>query len=87
MISRYLYNDAMWLAEQLRDFAASWTAREDLNPRAHGKVKLDSEIQSLEKFGKRAYGNEMSTQRTILSDLLGGESIIYWWISKLSDCV
>jgi hypothetical protein len=27
----------------------------------------------LEKFGKRAYGNEMSTQRTILNDLLGCE--------------
>jgi protein transport protein DSL1/ZW10 len=63
----------MWLAERLQDFAAGWTAREDLNPRAHGKVKLDPDIQALEIFGKRAYTNEMSTQRTILNDLLGGK--------------
>lgn len=65
----------MWLAEQLRDFGKKWSIREDLSPRASGKVKLESEIQMLEKFGKKAYGNEMSTQRTILNDLLGGESI------------
>ena len=47
--------------------------REDLSPRASGKVRLDSEADMLEKFGKRAYGNEMSTQRTILNDLLGGK--------------
>jgi len=49
--------------------------REDLSQRANGKVRLDSEIQILEKFGKRAYGSEMSTQRTILNDLLGGKSV------------
>ena len=63
----------MWLAERLRDFAADWTAREDLNSRTHGKVKLDPEIQALEKFGKRAYTSEMTVQRTILNDLLGGK--------------
>jgi protein transport protein DSL1/ZW10 len=52
--------------------------REDLSPRASGKVRLDSEVELLQKFGKRAYGNEMSTQRIILNDLLGGElSIIF----------
>ena len=50
--------------------------REDLSPRASGKVRLDSEVEMLQKFGKRAYGNEMSTQRTILNDLLGGELYI-----------
>jgi protein transport protein DSL1/ZW10 len=49
--------------------------REDVSARANGKVRLDSEIQMLEKFGKRAYGNEMSIQRTILNDLLGGKSV------------
>jgi centromere/kinetochore protein ZW10 len=72
-LSRYLYNDALWLAEQLRHFGKNWAIREDLSPRAIGKVRLDSEVEMLEKFGKRAYGNEMSTQRTILNDLLGGE--------------
>lgn len=50
--------------------------REDLSPRASGKVRLDSEVEMLQKFGKRAYGNEMSTQRTILNDLLGGKLYI-----------
>lgn len=73
ILSRYLYNDALWLAEQLRDFGKNWATRKDLSPRASGKVRLDSEVEMLQKFGKRAYGNEMSTQRTILNDLLGGE--------------
>jgi len=68
----------LWLAEQLRDFGKNWVMREDLSPRASGKVRLDSEVELLQKFGKRAYGNEMSTQRIILNDLLGGElSIIF----------
>jgi centromere/kinetochore protein ZW10 len=70
---RYLYNDALWLAEQLRDFGKNWVLREDLSQRASGKVRLDNEVEMLQKFGKRAYSNEMSTQRTILTDLLGGE--------------
>jgi centromere/kinetochore protein ZW10 len=71
-VFRYLYNDAMWLTEQLREYTTKWTQQEDLNPRTRGKVKLDSEIQTIEKFGRHAYAQEMSTQRTILNDLLGG---------------
>jgi protein transport protein DSL1/ZW10 len=63
----------LWLAEQLRDFSKDWAIREDLSPRARGKLRLESEVEMLEKFGKRAYGSEMSIQRTILNDLLGGE--------------
>jgi centromere/kinetochore protein ZW10 len=66
----------MWLAEQLRDFSTSWTTREDLDSRARNRVKLETEIQVLERFGKRAYANEMSTQRTIINDLLGGTSLL-----------
>lgn len=62
----------MYLAEQLKDFVKAWSSRDDLGPRAQGKVRLDSEIEALEKFSRRAYGNEMSTQRTIITDLLGG---------------
>lgn len=69
---RYRYNDAKWLSEQLRDYALEFSARTDLPPRAVGKVKFDGEVQALEKFSRQAYGEEMSTQRTILNDLLGG---------------
>jgi centromere/kinetochore protein ZW10 len=65
----------MWLAEQLQGYAKAWANRNDLDPRAHGKVRLDNEIQTLENFAKRAYGSEMSTQRTVLNDLLGGVSL------------
>jgi centromere/kinetochore protein ZW10 len=68
-----LYNDAVWLAEKLRDFASDWKNREDLPPRAYGKVKLDSEIKILESFAKRAYTNELNAQRTIINDLLAGK--------------
>lgn len=70
--SRYLYNDALWMSERLRSCAESWAGREDLAPRARGKVKLENEIVVMEKFGKRGYGSEMSTQRIVLTDLLGG---------------
>ncbi|TAQ89496.1 hypothetical protein B7494_g2192 [Chlorociboria aeruginascens] len=68
----YAYNDSLWLCDQLRDFSASWRERPGLVRRAYGMVKLDGEIKSLENFGKRAYGQEMTTQRTIINDLLGG---------------
>lgn len=62
----------MYLAELLQTFSTDFSARSDLGPRAHGKVRLDSEIAALGKFSRRAYGNEMSTQRTVITDLLGG---------------
>ncbi len=68
----YAYNDAMYLSEQLRSFGEEYLLREDLGPRAKGKVRLEGEIKALESFGRRAYGNEMSTQRTVVMDLLGG---------------
>lgn len=72
----YLYNDAVWLSEKLREFAAEWKNRDDLPPRAYGMVKLDPEIKILESFGKRAYTNELNAQRTIINDLLAGKSMI-----------
>jgi len=70
--SRYLYNDAMWLADQLRRCADDWKSRADLHQRSRGKVKLDNDISAVEQFGRRAYASEMSIQRTVLNDLLGG---------------
>ncbi|KFY26992.1 hypothetical protein V493_03754 [Pseudogymnoascus sp. VKM F-4281 (FW-2241)] len=68
----YCYNDAMHLSDLFKDFSATWAQRTDLGPRAKGKVRLDGEVQSLLKFSRAAYGREMSTQRTIITDLLGG---------------
>lgn len=70
----YLYNDATWLAEKLKEFVNTWNARDDLTPRAYGMVRLDTEIKVLESFGKRAYTNELIAQRTIITDLLNGKS-------------
>lgn len=68
----HCYNDSMYLADKLRTLAVQWSQRDDLGPRAQGKVRLDGEIAALEKFSRKAYGNEMSTQRTIITDLLAG---------------
>jgi protein transport protein DSL1/ZW10 len=62
----------MYLAELVKDFAIKWSERTDLGLRAQSKVRLDSEVQALLKFSRAAYGREMSTQRTIITDLLGG---------------
>lgn len=71
--SMFLYNDSLWLSEQLRSFAREQTSRAlDINPRVAGKLDLAAAIPALEGFGKRCYGKEMESQRTILGDLLDG---------------
>lgn len=57
----YLYNDSLYLADQLRDFVEQ-----------HQLTRLESDIEALEKFGKLGYSKEMQTQRTIVTDLLDG---------------
>lgn len=58
-----LYNDCVWLSERLQDSLHG-------HPKSRGKLQGD--IAALSAFGKRAYGKEMESQRTILSDLLDG---------------
>ncbi|KAM5344837.1 hypothetical protein ACJ41O_010699 [Fusarium nematophilum] len=70
----FLYNDAMYLAEKLSEFAEGWKRREDLTPRARNMLRLDNDIKSLQSFANRSYANEMNIQKTILRDLLGGAS-------------
>lgn len=70
---RFIYNDSIWLCDKLGEFQSEWEKRTDLSPRAFGKVKLGPEIKNLESFGKRAYTNELTSQRTVITDLLGGE--------------
>ncbi|KAJ9200695.1 hypothetical protein DTO164E3_1451 [Paecilomyces variotii] len=57
----YLYNDSMFLAEQIRNIVEE-----------HKFNRLSSDVDGLEKFGKLSYSKEMQTQRTILIDLLDG---------------
>ncbi|KAI1800987.1 hypothetical protein F4811DRAFT_564340 [Daldinia bambusicola] len=68
----FLYNDATYLSERLADLAKEWKTRQDLTPRAIAMLRLDNDIKALQSFANRAYSSEMSTQRTILRDLLGG---------------
>ncbi|KAL9471152.1 hypothetical protein ACSS6W_009093 [Trichoderma asperelloides] len=68
----FLYNDAMYLAEKLSDFSLAWKQREDLTPRARSMLRIDNDVRTLKSFANRSYANEMSLQKTILHDLLGG---------------
>ncbi|EEP79923.1 predicted protein [Uncinocarpus reesii 1704] len=56
-----LYNDCMYFAEQLRSLSET-----------RSLPKLSSDAESIEKFGKAAYGKELQSQRTVLTDLLDG---------------
>ncbi|TFB03980.1 hypothetical protein CCMA1212_004051 [Trichoderma ghanense] len=68
----FLYNDAMYLSEKLSDFSIAWKQREDLTPRARSMLRIDNDVRTLKSFANRSYSNEMSLQKTILQDLLGG---------------
>ncbi|KAL1965664.1 hypothetical protein VTN77DRAFT_5341 [Rasamsonia byssochlamydoides] len=57
----YLYNDSMYLAEQIRHLVDE-----------HQLSRLAPDIEGLERFGKLSYSKEMQTQRTIVTDLLDG---------------
>ncbi|KAL2677202.1 hypothetical protein Neosp_010970 [[Neocosmospora] mangrovei] len=70
----FLYNDAMYLAEKLSEFAEGWKKRDDLTLRARNMLRLDNDIKSLQSFANRSYANEMNIQKTVLRDLLGGSS-------------
>ncbi|UKZ46158.1 hypothetical protein TrVGV298_000357 [Trichoderma virens] len=68
----FLYNDAMYLSEKLSDFSLAWKQREDLTPRARSMLRIDNDVRTLKSFANRSYSNEMSLQKTILQDLIGG---------------
>ncbi|KAG5940845.1 hypothetical protein E4U59_002189 [Claviceps monticola] len=72
----YLYNDAMYMAEQLTKFSEAWKEREDLPARAKTMLRLDNDVKTLENFANRSYANEMTLQRTVLQDLLGSSQSI-----------
>lgn len=68
-----MYNDSIWLCDKLTEFQSEWDQKFNLTShRTYGKVKLEPEIKNLESFGKRAYSSELTAQRTVITDLLGG---------------
>lgn len=71
--TRFLYNDTLYLAEKLSDFANSWKERNDLSPRAQKMLRLENDVKTMQSFAARAYSNEMNIQKTVLRDLMGGE--------------
>ncbi|KAL8955624.1 MAG: hypothetical protein Q9193_006593 [Seirophora villosa] len=69
----FLYNDCLWLADQLRQVMQP-PAQGPENRFSSSKrlIRFDDDTVALEAFGKRSYGKEMESQRTILKDLLDG---------------
>lgn len=81
----FLYNDATYLSERLSELAVSWKCRDDLAPRAVSMLRLDNDIKTLQSFAARAYASEMSTERTVLRDLLGGAQNLVQQGSTIDD--
>ena len=70
----FLYNDCLWLAEQLRNISKdtnNFSGKATMN-RFNYDLSLSFHISALESHGKRAYAKEMESQRTIIKDLLDG---------------
>ncbi|KAL8991067.1 MAG: hypothetical protein Q9177_000428 [Variospora cf. flavescens] len=69
----FLYNDCLWLVDQLQQMMQP-PAQGPENPFTSSKrlIRFDDDMAALEAFGKRSYGKEMESQRTILKDLLDG---------------
>ncbi|KAJ4344802.1 ribosome biogenesis protein ytm1 [Didymosphaeria variabile] len=72
-----IYNDCTRLSDRLRAFLteqaendASSGLPQHLKPSVRLKPRLDQDIKAIEAFGKRAYGREMESQRTIIRDHL-----------------
>lgn len=72
--SMYLYNDSIWLAEQLQQLPTHQQTPlgKEIAFRTANNLNLSPHITALETYGKRAYAKEMESQRTILTDLLDG---------------
>ncbi|PSN60397.1 hypothetical protein BS50DRAFT_535887 [Corynespora cassiicola Philippines] len=74
-----IYNDCTRLSDRLRNFLQEQTESDKssglpqhLRPSTRLKATLENDIKSIDGFGKRAYGREMESQRTIIRDLLDG---------------
>ncbi|KAL8914623.1 MAG: hypothetical protein Q9171_000804 [Xanthocarpia ochracea] len=61
----FLYNDCLWLADRLQWITQSQSPKQS-------RLRFHDDIAALEAFGKRSYGKEMESQRTLVKDLLDG---------------
>lgn len=71
-LHRFLYNDALYLADRLSAFSTEWKQRSDLTQQARDMLVLEEDVKSLLSFANRSYANEMNVQKTVLRDLVGG---------------
>jgi protein transport protein DSL1/ZW10 len=72
-----IYNDCTRIADQLRQMldAQAEKDKQSDSPQAmrpSALLYLENDIKAIEGFGKRAYGTEMESQRTIIRDILDG---------------
>lgn len=72
-----LYNDCMRLATELEELAAQQLQLDSASELPQyawpsSRMKMADDVQSVQSFGRRAYGKEMDSQRTVLRDLLDG---------------
>ena len=72
--SMFIYNDSLWLAEQLQSLNSQTVTSSGKVVQSRSAYNLNLPIHSsnMESHGKRAYGREMESQRTIVTDLLDG---------------
>ncbi len=67
----FLYNDSMWLADQLRVLEQGNSLKSNkVRSGPNEQLKLTADVDSLDLFGKRAYKKEMEHQRSIVLELL-----------------
>ena len=72
-----IYNDCTRISDRLRTLLREQGVEDKSSPlpphlQPSVRLKLDDDIKSIDVFGKRAYGREMESQRTIIKDLLEG---------------
>ncbi|KAF2657325.1 hypothetical protein K491DRAFT_595152 [Lophiostoma macrostomum CBS 122681] len=72
-----IYNDCTRLSDRLRTYLQEQVETDKSSSlpahlRPSLRLNLDEDLGSIEMFGKRAYGREMESQRTIVRDLLDG---------------
>jgi centromere/kinetochore protein ZW10 len=66
-----VYNDTVHLNGELKELISTVSPEHPLSKRLRS---LETDIASLGQFSRRAYGREMDSQRTILSDILSSTS-------------
>lgn len=85
--SMYCYNDCTWLAENIRAFVSTWKRWSEIPFSIRSADKIMEEVVRVEQFGKRAYKNELNSQKCIINDLLGDTQNIFQQENSPRDVV